>query len=246
MVEHATGNPFRAHRMPQASRLRALARGFTLVEVLVVIAIVALLVSLAYPSLQKAMDTAKNAKCQANLRALGAACLAYAADNDGYVPPNGPLSNGLDPTSHVTAWSNQMGQYGLKKPNNLFWCPSEDQAFCLSPGRSSYAIPGALSPGSRFCGDTWPNSGPFPRINTLEYPSKVILLYEFFGHHYGDPPGSENIAAGGKPAAQLNVVFLDGHVGTYRSDKSWMHLEYYWRNYGIGGEASLTERRHVP
>ena len=247
MVKRAAGNPFRAHRMPQASRLRALARGFTLVEVLVVIAIAALLVMLAYPFLRKAMDTGKNAKCQANLRALGAACLAYAADNDGYLPANGPLSDGSDPTRHVTAWvgyNNQMTAYGLKWPNKTTLCPSEDQAFCLAAGRRvSYAIPGPLSPGSRWCGATWPNSGPFPRINTLEYPSKVILLWEYFGRHYGDPPGMTT--TGGKAGPTHNVVFLDGHVGTFKSDTTWLNLEQHWRNYGLGGAASLTERRHV-
>ena len=243
MVEHAAGN-----RMPQASRIRALARGFTLVEVLVVVAIVALLASLAYPFLRKAMDTAKKVKCLANLKMLSGSCLAYAADNEGYLPANGPLSDGSDGTRHVTAWvsyNNQMTDYGLKWPNKTTLCPSEDQAFCLATGRrTSYAIPGPLSPGSRFCGATYGNSGPFPRIHTLEYPSKVILLWEYFGRHYGDPSGMTT--AGGKAGPTHNVVFLDGHVGTFKSDTTWMNLETMWRNYGIGGAASLPERRHVP
>ncbi len=221
--------------------------GFTLVEMLVVMVVVSLIVALSFPVFKKVIAGSQMSKCQMNLKSLGAACLAYAADNDGYLPPNGPLSDGTDVTRHVTGWvsyQNQMTPYGLKWPNKTTLCPSEDQAFCLAAGRRvSYAIPGPLSPGSRWCGATWPNSGPFPRINTLEYPSKVILLWEYFGRHYGDPPGMTT--TGGKAGPTHNVVFLDGHVGTFKSDTTWLNLEQHWRNYGMGGAASLTERRHV-
>ncbi len=55
----------------------ARARGFTLIEVLVVVAIIALLVSILIPSLAAAREQARSARCLANLKALGVASTAY-------------------------------------------------------------------------------------------------------------------------------------------------------------------------
>jgi hypothetical protein len=54
---------------------------------LVVISIIALLLSLLMPSLQRARRQAKAMRCQANLRQWGIVYAAYTAENDGYLPP---------------------------------------------------------------------------------------------------------------------------------------------------------------
>ena len=62
-------------------------RGFTLVELLVVIGIVALLVAILLPALNKARESSRSAACLSNLRQLGISHANYVADNRGYVVP---------------------------------------------------------------------------------------------------------------------------------------------------------------
>ena len=60
--------------------------GFTLVELLVVIAVIALLVSILVPALGMAKDTAKRIFCSANLRSLSVAAIHYSEEQKGRTP----------------------------------------------------------------------------------------------------------------------------------------------------------------
>jgi prepilin-type N-terminal cleavage/methylation domain-containing protein len=103
-------------------------RGFTLIEVLVVIGIIGILMAILIPTLNKSREAAKRVQCASNMRQFGQACFSYATANKGRCPPKG--SNKEYPYS----WSKPqlvfpLMRYGLQLQTMV--CPSTD--FCNPP-----------------------------------------------------------------------------------------------------------------
>lgn len=84
------------------SRLRT-RYGFTLVELLVVIGIIAVLISLLMPALQAARNQAQAVKCRSNLKQVYLGLVGYAADNKGWIrqPENHPW---VKASTHYPKW----------------------------------------------------------------------------------------------------------------------------------------------
>jgi prepilin-type N-terminal cleavage/methylation domain-containing protein len=72
--------------MRRALKCGFVTKGFTLVELLVAVGIIAILIALLLPSLNKARDAAIRIKCLAQLRQLGALVFVYAANNRQHLP----------------------------------------------------------------------------------------------------------------------------------------------------------------
>lgn len=89
-------------------------RAFTLVELLVVISIIALLLGILMPSLQKARKSAKRIMCQSNMRNLELAQFFYAEDNDGKLVDAG-LPHGGSSAHEPGAWINTLQDYYQEK-----------------------------------------------------------------------------------------------------------------------------------
>jgi prepilin-type N-terminal cleavage/methylation domain-containing protein/prepilin-type processing-associated H-X9-DG protein len=108
--------------------------GFTLVELLVVVSIIALLIAILLPSLKKARSQAKDLVCKGNLRSMGQAFMMYAEKYDGVWPStmdvnNGnrwpvPFHRGRIITAELARFDDAGQQTKAPEPS-VFLCPEE-------------------------------------------------------------------------------------------------------------------------
>ena len=107
------------HRKIVRDRTR-LRKGFTLVELLVSIAIIAVLASLIVPSLGAAKAKAHSARCLSNLRQIGIALRVYAGDNEGALP----RAVSFGSTLQAAATVDKVLRSHVSENTNVFRCPS--------------------------------------------------------------------------------------------------------------------------
>ncbi|HUA66215.1 MAG TPA: prepilin-type N-terminal cleavage/methylation domain-containing protein [Alphaproteobacteria bacterium] len=142
------------------------AKAFTLIELLIVIAIIGILFAILLPVFDRAKQRALGIQCMANLRQIGTGMKMYCDDNHGYFPIN--LSEGLD-GDRTNNWVAGMMDYGDPGENTnwavlvdprysqlaayvkhavVYRCPSDrstQKPGLLGPPRvRSYALSGAI------------------------------------------------------------------------------------------------------
>lgn len=170
-------------------------RGFTLVELLVVISIIGLLMSILLPSLSQARSRARTSVCMSNLRQIGFAVYLYVNDYDGYLPPayepansthwwGQILPNGID---HTKGFVWPYLQSELKK-NSVYECPAQKYGSYKLQAKppsepddpkwitSTYGYNGYyLSPEKSAW---WPNiyRRPWQKITTVIKPAEVFVF----------------------------------------------------------------------
>jgi len=100
-------HPFKVLRYARAYR-----RGFTLLEMLIVMVIIAIMASLMIPSLGRSMAQAKSTVCKHHLHQIDVALRTYLTDSDGWLP----VAANTDPDKPAPAWFNLLFPDYLKDP----------------------------------------------------------------------------------------------------------------------------------
>lgn len=149
-------------------------KAFTLMEIVVSIAIIATLSAVIFPAFAQARSRAQQSACASNLRQLSCAALQYAADHEGLLPL----------TSHsgtASSWATTLNPYGAVQALRV--CPSDPLASMRSAqAGSSYAwnenLLGEVA-GSHDAGDDsevayMPAAG----VERLSQPTHTLLLLE--------------------------------------------------------------------
>jgi prepilin-type N-terminal cleavage/methylation domain-containing protein/prepilin-type processing-associated H-X9-DG protein len=185
--------------------------GFTLVELLVVIGIIAILIALLLPSLQRARAQAKWVQCQSNMRQVGAMLVIWGNNNRGKIfPPH--LGAG---TPRENRWPNLVFTPAVWNPP-VMKCPNDGPEMPDTAEDHSYILNNHLSEKGVKFGNKVPGRSP----------SEVVVMGEKrtdYNDYYMDPPSGPGKDWDYKTRVDLykhglqlgsNYLFLDLHVGT--------------------------------
>lgn len=205
--------------------------GFTLIEILVVIAIIGILASILFPVFSRARERARCVSCVSNLQQLSLALFQYTQDYDGLLPTTTVGSVGVNLIGWVyyTAWPAQdtPGSFDVTKGNlytyvkntQVYLCPSDTMGQAAG---DSYAINHCVTDQYKISAG---QNGP-KHLANFQSPSNIAMLAEetflpgsatsstddgFIGY----AKHMSNRHDGGS-----NISFLDGHVKWYRPDQA--------------------------
>jgi len=208
-------------------------RGFTLVELLVVIGIMALLISILMPALSAARQQANTLKCVANLRTLGQVMCQYANDYHGLIPRD--YSFGV--TGHIF-WGEAFARY-MKQPLPNLSTTGAVRDRALVPYYAKIAVyqcpvfPNESQPIDYVCNgwDKTSASGQTQglfKVTKFKRSTEVIFMTEANKNRLADnfvyhdvwavshlpagPAGERRILDDNRHRGMVNCVYLDGHV----------------------------------
>jgi prepilin-type N-terminal cleavage/methylation domain-containing protein/prepilin-type processing-associated H-X9-DG protein len=216
---------------------RTSTRGFTLVELLVVIGIIAVLISVLLPAMQKARVAALRTKCMANHRQLMQGMMMYVSSNDGYAPQSAYKDVNSTGGEIWIRWHNRpmLGQYINNRQaksdspatTDVIYCPAYTAKYTRTSNgyqnsHDNLGIGYVVRAGSRLAKSDGPGL-PKVRFSKVKNSSKVIVLVDvttgnLWEKFYVAEPWPANST--GATAAQIDyrhgkgtvVSFADGHV----------------------------------
>ncbi len=202
------------------STTRSSPSGFTLPELLIVIACIALLIALLLPVASSATQKSKATQCAANLRSLGAGTLAYAAEHNMELPMF--RGNGAEAAFWMLLQDYvPHGGFGHKRPP--YFCPenpykvppSGTLAWTNYAYNANFILTGAPITDPEYA--TKRKVARLPSLSGLKAlyldslnPQTRVPWYATNGARYSNPWSDISPVHGDR----INVVFTDGHVET--------------------------------
>ncbi len=202
-------------------------KGFTLVEILVVVTIIAILAALIFPLASKMVAEGHKAKCTSNLRQISAAIMSYAADNDGKIVPdfNGEYrwAELLQVKGYLNTGVTEQNFSQAVKPSGSLICPSARIKF-----DGTYWV--SADKGGRCYGSTYglnryvsyynedPTRGTFRqlRLQGISKPANLYLLTDSHGTSVLNYPHIPEVFPVKIHNGAANILFCDGHVETVK------------------------------